>query len=293
MIQDELSKYSYIKDFQERSIALIIILIVAIAAVCYFRNSFFKRKEKYMMLSKLSEQTFHLASSPELKQHLSVVILEYKKGMDDYMHQLQNCGGKPEDYQNFNRQMDEANDFIDRLKKWMDEQPFQPVLNVRFDAAETIGVIVRMLKIVFHSKQITVQNQISDHLMVSGSLIYFGIAFEIMLFRLMQGSKQNAAIVFSAHTNNDFVTFTLASSSYVISEELRTILRRLIQKLQTNPKANFSLQMRAEICLKCVYENNGKFWFESNPEKGTVMNFTIPRGGLEKGCNSKCLMCLF
>jgi len=243
-------------NIHERSIlliTLIIILILAIAAVYYFRNSFLKRKEKYLMLSQLFEQTFHLASSPELKQHLSVVILEYKKGMDDYMQRLRNSGGKSEDYQTLNRKMDETNEFIDRFKKWMDEQPYQPILTSRFDAGETIGIIVRMLDLIFHSKPVTVQNQVRNDLMVYGSQGYFGIAFEILLFRLIQESEQDAVIVLSAHASDDFVTFTLTSSSTAIS-----------------------LQKRSEICMKCIYENNGKFWFESKPEKGTVLNFTMP-----------------
>jgi len=262
------------KDVQEL-VALFIILMLAVAAVYYFRNSFLKRKAKYQILSQLSEQTFHLASSPELKQHLCKVILEYKKGVDDYMQRLRNSGGKPEDYQTLNRQMDEINEFIDRFKKWMDEQPYRPVLTSRFDAGETIGVIVRMLELVFHSKSVTVQNKICGNLMVSGYYGYFGIAFEIMLFLLMQDSGQNADIVLSAHTSDDVVTFTLASPSYVISDEICTILQILLQLLQANPKATISVRTRIEICLKCIYENKGKFWFESTPEKGTVLNFTI------------------
>ena len=132
--------------------------------------------------------------------------------------------------------MDEANEYIDRLKKWMDNQPYQPALLSRFDAGETTGVIIRMLEIAFHSKQITVQNHIGKNFIVFGSRIYFGITFEIMLFRLMQDSGQNAAIVLSAHTDNDFVTFSLSSPSYVISDEICTMLRLLIQKLQTNQR---------------------------------------------------------
>jgi len=229
------------------------------------------------MLSQLSEQTFHIASSPELKHHLSVILLEYQKGLDNYVQRLRNCGGKQEDYQTLEHQMDEINVRIDRYKKWMDEQPYQPIQFVHFDAGETVGVTVRMLGLVFHSKSITIQNHIKNGMMVFGCEEYFGIAFEILLFQLMQGSEQNAVIVLSAHTNDHIVTFTLASSSFVISDEIRIILQFLIQKLQSTPQAAISLQTRSEICLKCVYENGGKFWLESKPEKGTVLNFTIPR----------------
>ena len=277
-LQKRLTKETF--EVSKSNIAFIIILILAVIAVYYFRESFLKRREKYLMLTQISEQNFHLASSPELKQHLSVVMLEYKKGIDDYMQQVRNTGGKPEDYQTLDRQMDETNDYIDRFKKWMDEQPYQPVLISCFDALETINVIIRIHELVFHAKQMTVQNQIRNKVFAYGSQGYFGIAFEILLFQLMQGDEQNATIVLSARASDNFVTFTLASSCCVMPEEIHTILLLLIQKLKTNPKTAISLQTKFGICLKCIYENNGKFWFENKPEKGTILNFTIPRGNL-------------
>jgi light-regulated signal transduction histidine kinase (bacteriophytochrome) len=263
-------------------ILLAVIIILGIATVYYFRDSLAMLKEKYHLLTQLNEQSFQLSSCSELKQHLSIVIFEYKKGLDDCMQQLRNSGGKPEDYQNLNRQMDETNDFVDQLKKWMEEQPYHSNLSSCFDAGKYAGVIVRMLQIIFHSKQITVQNHIGDNVIVYGSRIYFSIALEIALFRLMKDSQTNAVIRLSVHKNHDFVTFILASSNYVISEELNATLLVLLQKLQTNPKTVLPLQTRLEIFLKCIYENNGKMWFENNTEEGTILNFTLPKGRTEK-----------
>jgi light-regulated signal transduction histidine kinase (bacteriophytochrome) len=249
--------------------------------VYYFRRSFLMRREKFLLLSKLSEQACQPGSSPGLRQHLSVVIFEYKKGLDHYIRRFHNCIGKPEDYQTLIRQIDETNDFIDRLKKWMDEQPYHSNLPSVFEAGKITGVIVRMLQIVFHSKLMTVQNHIGDDIIAFCNRIYFGIAFEILLFRLMQDSEPSTAIILSACRDNDFVTFTLASPSYVIPDEIRNVIRLLIQKLQTDSKIAISLQTRAEICLKCIYENNGEIWFESNPERGTIVNFSIPGGQME------------
>jgi hypothetical protein len=258
-------------------ILLIVTLILGIAILYYYRDLFNKDRGQYQLLSHLSEQGCNIGSSPELKQHLSVLMFEYGRGLDHYVQQLRNSGGTPEDYHNLGLKMKETNDFIDRIKKWMDEQPCAPVEPSRFEARKAIELQVRMIEIVFYSKQMTIFNHIKDEIFVFGNHVYFNITVEIMLFRLMQDSRQHSAIHLSAGENADFVTFSLASPSYVMSDEIQTMIRVLLQKLQTNPKAAISLQTRAEICLKCVYENNGKMWFESSLAKGTVLNFTIPK----------------
>jgi tetratricopeptide (TPR) repeat protein len=254
-----------------------LIMLLGIATLYYFRDSLRMRRKKYLLLSQLAEQTQQLSSNPELKQHLSIIMFEYKKGLDYFMDQLRHHGGKPEDYQKLNRNMDEASDFIDQLKKWMDEQPYCPGEPSRFEARKITDALVRMLEIIFYSKRITVQNNMED-VCVFGNRVYFSIAFEIMLFRLMQKSEPKAGMILSTRDNgDDFVTFTLASPRHVLSDEVRDALLTLIRKLQANPKAAMPLQNNDEICLKCIYENDGTLWFESSPEKGTVLNFTIPK----------------
>ncbi len=279
-VQDHLSMNRH--EHKIFYVLLAIIMILGIATLYYFRDSFIMRKEKYLLLAQFNEQTQQLSSNPELKQHLSIVMFEYKKGLDHQMYQLRNNGGKPEDYQNLNRRMDETNDFIDQLKKWMDEQPYCFSEPSRFEARKIISVVVRMLEVIFYSKQITIQNNIEE-VIVFGNQIYFSIAIEIMLFRLMQDSGQKATITLSAHdSDNDFAVFTLVSPDYVLSNEVRAVLLTLIQKLRTDAKAALPLQNSDEICLNCIYENNGSLWFESSPEKGTILNFTVPKNPVKR-----------
>jgi len=258
-------------------ILMIMIIIIGIAILYYYRDLTNKDREKYQQLSKLSEQNCQIGLSPELKHNFSVIMIGYRKGLEHYINMIRKNGGNQEDYRNLNRRMDETNDYIDRFKKWLDKQPCHPNLPSRFEARKIIGVIVRMLEVVFYSKQMTIQNQMDKDLYVYGSMAYFCIAFEIILFRAMQDSEPHTTVILSAHDNDEYVTFTVTSPQLTLSDEIQTMLRMLIQKLQNNPKAAISLQTRAEICLKCVYENRGKYWFESEPDKGTAINFTVPR----------------
>jgi light-regulated signal transduction histidine kinase (bacteriophytochrome) len=169
--------------------------------------------------------------------------------------------------------MDEVNGFIDMLKKWMDERLYHSNQPARFDVQKNIEVIVRMLEVVFYTKQITVQNNIKNEIIVFGNRFYFDIALEILLFKLMQDSIQNATIILSASDSDDFATFSIGLPYYVQPEETRTSLQLMIQKLRTQTDA--PLQNIEEICLKCIFENNGNFWVNSDPEQGTIFNFTM------------------
>jgi hypothetical protein len=276
IIPDLLKVYDTSVSERNQFLILLIILLIGIAILYYFRDAFNRNKGKYQLLSQLSEQNCQIGLSPELKHHFSVIMVEYRKGLEHYMNQIRNSGGNPDDYRNLSCQMDEANDYIDRFKIWLDKQPCHPNLPSRFEARKIIGVIVRMLEVVFHPKQMTIQNHIDNDIYVYGSQAYFCIAFEIVLFRAMQDSEPHSAVILSASDDREHVTFTVASPQLALSDEIQTVLRLLIRKLETNPKAAVLLQTRAEICLKCVYENCGKYWFESDPEKGMVSNFTVP-----------------
>ena len=258
-------------------ILMLLFIILGIAILYYYRDLSNRRREKYQLLTQLSEQTSQIGLSPELKHHFSVIMIGYRKGLKHYMNMIRNSGGKPEDYRNLNRQMDEANDYIDRFKKWLDKQPCNPDLPSRFEARKIIGVIVRMLEVVFHSKQMNIQNHIDNDVYVYGIQAYFCIAFEIILFRAMQDSEPHADVILSATDDREHVTFTVASPQLALSDELQTVLHLLIQKLETDSKAVILLQTRAEICLKCIYENHGKYCFESEPGKGSVVHFTVPK----------------
>ena len=258
-------------------ILMVVIIFIGIAIIYYYRDLSNKSREKYHLLLKVFEQTSQIGLSPELKHHFSVIMIEYRKGLERYMNMIRESGGNPEDYRNLSRQMDETNELIDQFKRWLDIQPYFINLPSLFEARKIIGVIVRMLEVVFHSKQKTIQNLIDKDLYVYGNLAYFCIAFEIILFRSMQDSEPNIPVILSTLDNHEFVTFTISSPQLVLSEEIQTMLRQLTQKLQANPKDTIPLQTRAEICLKCVYENQGEFWFESEPGKGTIINFTVPK----------------
>jgi hypothetical protein len=262
---------------KEFYVPLIVLMLIGIAILYRFRDAFISVKGKYQQLLHLSKQASQVGLSPELKQHFCVMMMEYRKGLEHYMNHIRNNGGKPEDYQNFNRQMDETDEYIGKFKKWLDMQPFYSNPPSKFEARQFIGVIVRMLEVVFQSKQLNIQNRIEDDITVYGVPIYFCIALEIMLFRVMQKSELNDAIILSAQDGDKFITFSLIFPDFIMSEEIRATTRHLIQKMQATHKTVIFPQTRAEICLKCIYENNGNLSFESTPEKGTVINFTVPK----------------
>ncbi len=260
-----------------------IILITGVILLYYFKNNFSLRKEKYHLLSQLGEQHKQLSSSPELKQHLSVIMFEYKKGLDYYMEQSRKKGNTTEDYQNLHQYINEASAYADRLKKWIDEQPYGEVSNVYFNAHQTIGIVVRMLGIIFASKQMTIQDNVEQEVVVFGNEIYFSTAFEIMLYRLLQDTEDGAFITLSSRNIQDFLVFTLATPKCVITDENRTLLLKMMQKIWQSAGRTISLENSDEICLKCICENGGNIWFESTPDQGTVLNFTVPtKGNKEK-----------
>ncbi len=265
---------------QKYYIAMAVILILSIMTLYYFRNTFMVWKEKYLLLSQITEQNKQLGSNPELKQHLSVIMFEYKKGLNHYIKQFRNKENTWNDYQNFSLYMDEANDFIDQLKKWIDEQPYQTNSSNLFEAGKITRKAVYLLEIIYSSEQVSIQNNIGDETFVYGNHIYFSIAIEILLFRILQAAGEQAVIILSVRDNIDFTVFTISSPNYVISEDDRIYALGLIQKMRTNNNG-IHPENNAEICLKCIYENNGNIWFESDPERGTILNFTVPKGEIK------------
>ncbi len=264
------------KSSQQRFyILLSIILILSIVLLYYFRDAFIMRKEKYFLLSQMAEQNRLLGSNPELKQHLSIIMFEYKKGLDYSMEQLRNRDSKKEDYQNLNRYMDEANTYVDQLKKWMDEQPYYTEEYLLwFEVHKATDIVVRLLEIIFISKQITIQNNIEEDIVVFGNRMYFSIAFEMLLFELLKKAGEQTKIILSTRDSADFVILRINSPEYVLPDEERVKILAAIQKMKS---ASASPGNNIEVCLKCIYENNGNMWFESDQEQGTVLNFTMPK----------------
>ncbi len=258
-------------------------LIAGMVTLYYFGNTFRKRKEKYLFLSRMDENSRQIGSNPELKQHLSVIMFEYKKGLNYCMEQSRENRNSADDFRTLNRNIDEANDYLDRLKKWIDEQPYGENPVVRFNAREIIGKLIQMFEIAFAPKQASIRNNIETDTIICGSQIYFSIAFEILLFKLLENSGDRAVVAISARDGHDFTVFTVASPNYVITDEERATLLGLIQKMRANIGKPIPLETDNEICLKCIYETGGSLWFESAPEQGTTLNFSIPKRRIGKG----------
>lgn len=231
------------------------------------------------MLAQLTERKWEVGTNPELKQHLSKVILEYKKGLDFYIGQLRNNNDYVQRYKQLAQYIEETGQFIDKLGEWIEEHPAREEKNAFFDAQPKIKTVINMLQIIFMSKQITIHNKIHSNgpLMVYGKEIYFSIAFELIVNMALENAGPKQQIILSVKENKDFYIFTVNDPSYILFDEDAMKMNWRIQKVKASIGKEKSGDHDLEIFLECVYENNGEMRFESSLAHGTSSSFSIPK----------------
>lgn len=196
--------------------------------------------------------------------YTQLLALKYKDRLDDTANEYIDfeVGGAK-------RMYDLINDLLDYSRISRKEVTFAKVdLNQVIEAVKAdLSLIIKEKNCVINYSNLpNVYADKSQMIHLFQNLIANGIKF----------SKKNPHIIISSKNEETNFVISVKDSGIGIESQYFEKIFEIFKRL--NPQNQFEgTGIGLVICKKIVENHNGKIWLESNPGKGSVFNFTLPR----------------
>ena len=166
---------------------------------------------------------------------------------------------------------------LDNLLYWSKSQmnSIEPNFK-RHNLNKIINEVLENLQIVALQKGIKLNNNIDKDVHVLVDINLIEIVFRNLISNAIKFSNKNSSIdVSSNKLSDEFLKISIKDYGIGMDKNtLKTIFNENTSRLGTNKEKGSGLGLL--LCQEFVTIHNGKIWFESEKEKGTEVQFTVP-----------------
>jgi signal transduction histidine kinase len=277
------------------SIAALIILFLAIAAIVLFRSRKYNRRHNQVLQVKNQEigrqkeemehQAVQLLLNNQQKDKLFSIIahdlrgpLNSLKGLMDLLKEQALSEAEINAMMaELRRNVDYSSELVSNLLFWASSQlngivVTPVVLPVRQLANDILALYIKQAT----EKTITLKNEVESGLTAFADKDMTQVILRNLISNAIKFCRSGDMITIHARLDGAFVEICIADTGIGIKEEMLEKIRRKesITTFGTAKEKGTGLGML--LCREFTEENNGRFWIESEWGKGSRFYFTIP-----------------
>lgn len=146
-----------------------------------------------------------------------------------------------------------------------------------FDLGKEIHDIIENHQLHFDKKQITVENNIPENMMISADILKMQEVFNNLLNNAVKYNKKDGAIIIEHGVENDTLTISIKDTGIgMTSEQLKRVFDEFF-KADSSRHDFDSSGLGMAITKRIIELHGGKIWAESEGlDKGSTFYFTVP-----------------
>lgn len=167
--------------------------------------------------------------------------------------------------------------FLENLLHWSKSQlQGQNLSPQNFDLTELVNNIIQLFSLNAKDKQIALNNNLSESLMVYADKNTIQLVVRNLLSNALKFCRQNDTITVSASIENGFCKVCIADTGVGIAPNNIDKLFGLNNFTTKGSKNEIGTGLGLVLCKEFVEKNGGKIWVNSELGKGSKFCFTIP-----------------
>ncbi|AFN75347.1 PAS/PAC sensor signal transduction histidine kinase [Melioribacter roseus P3M-2] len=168
---------------------------------------------------------------------------------------------------------------VDELLNWSRLLLGQVKVNpVKVNLTEVYSNIIELNKHALNNKNLTVINYLSESLIAYADENMVQMVFRNLLSNAIKFSRRGGAIIINGRRTNGSIEVSVSDQGIGMDKETQDRLFKLgeqVNMLGTENEPGSGLGLL--LCKEMVELNNGKIWFESEPDKGTTFYVSLPK----------------
>jgi len=147
----------------------------------------------------------------------------------------------------------------------------------KIDLKDEIKRIIKNKKTLFESKNLIIQNNITNKFLINADKLRFEEILSNLLENSAKYSNSNGKITFDAVKENDKVKISISDKGAGMTKKQ---IKHIFEEFYKADKSRHDFEssgLGLTICKRIVEKHGGKIWVESKGrEKGTTVFFTLP-----------------
>jgi signal transduction histidine kinase len=168
---------------------------------------------------------------------------------------------------------------VDELLNWSRLLLGQVKVNpVKVNLTEVYNNIIELNKHALNNKNLTVINYLSENLIAYADENMVQTVFRNLLSNAIKFSRRGGAIIINGRRTNGSIEVSVSDQGIGMDKETQDRLFKLgeqVNMLGTENEPGSGLGLL--LCKEMVELNDGKIWFESEPDKGTTFYVSLPK----------------
>lgn len=141
-----------------------------------------------------------------------------------------------------------------------------------------IDNVVSLLDSSLQQKSIALSRQIAENIIISADEEMLSNVFRNLLSNAIKYTPQNGSINIKVTEQEDVYLITISDTGVGITPSNQAKLFRIDTNYSTRGTMNEEgTGLGLILCMEFIEKHGGKIWVESEPDKGSRFNFTIPR----------------
>ncbi len=169
--------------------------------------------------------------------------------------------------------------FLDTLLEWAKSQLEGLKINtVSFDVTSYFDENIRLCSAAIQLKKLQVNNSAQPGIRVLADPDMINMVIRNLLTNSVKFCNQGDKITLSAQTINDKTLISISDNGPGISVHQQAKLFNLAQTMSEGSQGEKGSRLGLILCRDTVLQNNGRLWFESNPDEGTTFWVELPVG---------------
>lgn len=167
---------------------------------------------------------------------------------------------------------------LEDLLAWSTTKAEQMKINLQtIEMCTFTNDILAYFSFMAKNKNITIQNQIENHIMVKADMNMTKTIMRNLISNAIKFTPENGLIILQATAKDDYVNISITDSGKGIRKEHLNKLWDFNDFFSTTGTSGekgtgFGLM----LCKIFIEKHNGKIWVESEPNKGSSFHFTLP-----------------
>jgi len=146
-----------------------------------------------------------------------------------------------------------------------------------FILKQIVDEVINELKTISEKKQILIKNQINDEIILEADTNMLMCIFRNLITNSLKFTDLNGEVIISAVKNSAEIIISVEDNGIGMEKNILQnlfIANKIKSKKGTNNEHGTGLGLT--LCKEFIEKHNGKIWVESEVNKGSKFNFSIP-----------------
>lgn len=167
---------------------------------------------------------------------------------------------------------------MDNLLQWAKSQMnADPIKPQQVDIAQITNEVMQLLRLQAETKNIRVQNKVDASLSAYADKEMIHLVLRNLLSNAIKFTPQNGQVLIEGNETDSFAEILIKDSGTGIDVDALKQIRKNIYFTTKGTDSESGTGIGLMLCREFLLKNGGKMFIESEPGKGSVFSFTLPR----------------